>query len=282
MTTDQLHLDVESIRSRRIALNISSRVIAGDLGMAEAGYRRLESGLTDEHLTITQLGRLAAALELDPATLLRATPKVVEVSPADSDSTPDDEELVALLGPLLQIVGRAVSIAALAEVVGADTTAVTAALERLKAQLAPGGLVVSIGKPGVTLVPAHSKLGAQAVRQLLRQNDNRGAMNTPGARLLHVVARGSTLPQVPKQAERQQLSILVRAGWLHTPAGRSGAPNALALHPDVAFSLVLDDGEPTERASTTVFTAPTRRKQFTWLDDAEIAPAHPDVEEVVA
>ena len=51
--------------------------------------------------------------------------------------------------------------------------------------------------------------------------------------LTTTIADRTVLPQVPKQPERQQLSILVRAGLLHTPAGRSGAPNTLALHPDV-------------------------------------------------
>ncbi len=83
MTADVLRLDVEAIRFRRITLNIATRVVAQELGMAEAGFRRIEQGTGDEHLTISQLGRLAAVLEMDPADLLvRAT------DAADADDRP--------------------------------------------------------------------------------------------------------------------------------------------------------------------------------------------------
>lgn len=277
MTGPQLRLDIATIRDRRISLNLPTRILAGELGIAEAGYRRFEGGDTDGHLTITQLGRLAATLELDARTLLLTEPTTGHRT--QTDLPPDEAgakaraELVRLLGPMLLIIGRAVPVATLADLVGADSAAVQAALEQLRDQLAPGGLVVSLSKPGATLVPGHTKQGAAVTRQLLRQAERRAALNTPSARLMHRLSRGDTLAQVPKQAERQQLSILVQAGWLQAPPGRSGVPNRLVLHPDVAYSLVLEDGEPTEQASASVWTEPSNRAKFTWLD------AEPDQQE---
>lgn len=72
------------------------------------------------------------------------------------------------LGPLLFVIGRAVPVATLAELTGTESEAVSRARERLREQLASGGLMVSVGKPGATLVPAHTKPGAAQARQLLR------------------------------------------------------------------------------------------------------------------
>lgn len=80
------------------------------------------------------------------------------------------------------------------------------------------------------------------------------------------LARGEQLPQMLKQP--QQLSILVTAGWLYVPARREADVPRFRLRADVAFSLVLDDGEPAETASASVWTAPTGQATFTWLEEA--------------
>lgn len=263
MTPDVLHLDVEAIRFRRITLNIATRVVAHELGMAEAGFRRIEQGTGDEHLTIHQLGRLARMLEMDPRDLIRSTHDEVQPEPE-----PADDELVSRLGPLLFLIGRAVPVATLADIVRSDSETVSRALDQLRDQLAPGGLVVSVGKPGATLVPAHTRPGAAQARQLLRQAERRSALNTPGGRLLHQLARGEHLPQVLRQPQRQQLSILVNAGWVDAPARPEPDAPRFRLSADVAFSLVLDDGEPTETACASVWTAPTGQAKFKWLEEA--------------
>lgn len=60
-----------------------------------------------------------------------------------------------------------------------------------------------------------------------------------------------------KQPQRQQLSILVTAGWLDAPARLEADVPRFRLSADVTFSRVLDDGEPTETACASVWTAPT-------------------------
>lgn len=82
------------------------------------------------------------------------------------------------------------------------------------------------------------------------------------------LARGEQLPQMLKQPQRRQLSIRVTAGWLHAPARREADVPRFRLRADVAFSLVLDDGEPAETASASVWTAPTGQATFTWLEEA--------------
>jgi hypothetical protein len=269
MTGQPFGLDTELARFRRISLDISVRTIAGEVGFAEAAYRRIEDGVGSEHLTIAQLGRLAAVLHLDPHDLLRSSQSAPDsdVGPQADEMSTAAEDLVATLGPLLFHLGRAVPVATLADLLGSDSATVESALARLRDQLAPGGLVVSVGKPGATLVPAHTAHGASKTRRLLRLAEQRGALNSHGARLLHQLAGPRGLPSQLKQRQRKQLSILAHAGWVGADAQSRGASSRFRLSDEVAFSLVLDDGEPTETAIASVWTAPTGRAKFKWLQE---------------
>ncbi len=116
----------------------------------------------------------------------------------------------------------------------------------------------------VTLVAGARSLRDAAVRDLLRIADLRGALAAPAARMLHRLARGRSLPQNPKRDQRARLAVLLRGGWVAAPVGRRAADRALTLHPDVRFSLALDDGFSFEPAVATVVQRP-RRRALPWL-----------------
>ena len=74
---------------------------------------------------------------------------------------------------------------------------------------------------------------------------------------VHGFERSEPTAHVPEQAELQQLAI-TQAAWLHAPYGSSNIPNQLALRPNLAYSLVLDDGQGTEETSGPVWTDPLK------------------------
>lgn len=264
----RLRLDLPFVRARRIERDLSIRTVAPALGLSEPGWRRVEDGDTDANLSLAQVGTLADLLGVHPAELLVATDRPTAPA-AGVDST-----LTQRVGALLLVAGRAVPMATLADMLGATSDAVAAAVQALTAQLEPAGLVVSVGKPGVTIVPAALSLRDAAVRDALRVGDLRGALPGPAARMLHRIARGEPLPQAPKRQERLRLQVLLRGGWLTVPVGRHSTARALLVHPDVRFSLALDDGHQLRTATATVHEITRRSRRFPWLDDPE-----PDVDE---
>jgi hypothetical protein len=134
----------------------------------------------------------------------------------------------------------AVPIATAAAALESTTEAVTAAAAVLRDRLAPAGLVLSIRVLTMTLVPDRGALGDAAVRRLLRIDDVRGGLSAPVARTLHRVARAARPQQ--NADERARVAALLRGGWVTPVAGASGVRTRVELHPDVRFSLALDDG----------------------------------------
>lgn len=254
-----LVLDARFVRARRIEMNVSCREIATALGMSEAGWRRIEGGSNDRALTLAQLNVVARLL---------AVPVIELLSSGDGRAAVDDvDDLDARVGTILQVAGRAVPIAMLAAVTGATTEAIAAALDRLRDRLAPAGLVISVSATEVSLVPGARSLRDAAVRDLLRTADLRGALPAPAARMLHRLARGEALPQTPKKDERSRIALLLRGGWITPGEGSSAGIASAALHPDVRYSLALDDGFACEVATTTPHPA-VRRLKLPWLRDA--------------
>jgi hypothetical protein len=88
------------------------------------------------------------------------------------------------------------------------------------------------------------------VRRLLRTDDIRGGLSVPVARTLHRIARTAKLR--PTEDERIRLSSLLKGAWVVPVAGAAGVRTAVELHPDVRFSLALDEGYRPQRAQTTL------------------------------
>jgi hypothetical protein len=130
--------------------------------------------------------------------------------------------------------------------------------------------VVSVGKRGVTLVPGRGSLRDAAIRDLLRVADLRGALPAPAARMLHRLARGQFLPQSRKRDERVRLSVLLRGGCVTVGEGARAGANAVGVHPDVRFSLALDEGYASQAAAATA-QPPVRRRPFPWPTDQDSA-----------
>ncbi|WP_448642318.1 hypothetical protein [Geodermatophilus sp. URMC 63] len=107
------------------------------------------------------------------------------------------------------------------------TEEVTAAADALRVRLAPAGLVVSTGKPSVTVVPDRGSLRDGAVRELLH------------------------------------------ASWVSPQTGDQGGLATVRVHPDVQFSLGLDEGFTCSPAVITVQPGPKRRSPLPWLADAD-------------
>lgn len=267
------HLNLELIKSRRIVADLSQRTVADAIGWSERAYAGVETGLVDMNLSISQLLVLAQLLGVAPVDLLPATEHTSTTPPS-----PEDEALQAQMGSLLFIAGKAVSAGALARVLETDTAAVEAAMGRLRDRLVSCGLRLSVGKPGAVLMPAHTSTGVAATRRLLRVADQRGGVPGPAGRMLFRLVSGGKLAHFPKQKERHQLSVLVNAGWVRPRGDRAAAPNTVEVHPDVRYSLALDDGFTVEPATATLMDVMTlSRRQFTWF--APVEPEDPDTTE---
>ena len=84
--------------------------------------------------------------------------------------------------------------------------------------------------------------------------------------MLHRLARGQFLPQSPRRDERVRLSVLLRGGWVTVGEGARAGANAVGVHPDVRFSLALDEGYACQQAAATA-QPPLRGRPFPWLTD---------------
>jgi hypothetical protein len=62
--------------------------------------------------------------------------------------------------------------------------------------------------------------------------------------------------------------MLLRAGWVTPGTGVRAGNDTAALHPDVRFSLALDEGYVSRPAAAVARERPTR-KQLPWLKDTD-------------
>ena len=252
------------IAARRLELNLSLREVADALGLAEAGWRHLEQGNNLDCLTLGQLGVLADLLCVPIEDLLVGEQPV---------APPAASALEQRVGAALLLAGRSLSLGLLAEAMGATTDDVRAALDALQARLAPAGLVVSRKGVHATLVPDRGSLQDDGIRAAMRAGDARDGLPSAPARLLHRLASGESMAQAPSREDQARAATLLRGGWVVAGEEARSGHAAVALHPDVRFSLALDDGVTYARAEATLLQAPRGRRHLPWLDDTTEVPA---------
>ncbi|MGY1838432.1 MULTISPECIES: helix-turn-helix domain-containing protein [unclassified Modestobacter] len=268
MTGHAAQLNAEFIQARRIELNILVRTVADALGMSDSGWRYVEAGVNRDGLTLAQLGVLAELLAV-PLTDLLASADSSQQAPTPSPAA-DVDSLERRLGTLLFVAGHAVPTGVLADVLHVTTDQILTALDALRERLAPAGLVVSQRKHAdATLVPEPGSLRDSAVRDLLRRGEQRGSLPSTAARTLQLLARGQTLPPRPTKDEQLQLASLLRAGWAQTGAKRRSGPQGVELHPDVRFSLALDEGYDCQPATATVHSIANRKRLPHLVEDPD-------------
>lgn len=120
-------LSIDTIRSRRLALGLSVRAFARAVGVSPMTVTALENGRNHEDLSLRLVCRIAAALDLELASLLER--------PEEQPSGPDDVIVEAALAEL----GRLVHRDELARALEWDIARLAAALERLERRLIATG-----------------------------------------------------------------------------------------------------------------------------------------------
>ena len=179
------------------------------------------------------------------------------------------------LGALLYTAGRSVPEATLAAALHVTTAEVTAAATELRAALAPAGLRLRRSAAGLTLLAVRGRHRDSAVTRMLRVGDGRAGLLLGPARLLHSLARGQALIKRLKQEDRINLSVLLSGEWVVPGRGDLAGPNAVTVHPDVHFSLGLDEGWGYQPALATV-NGLHNRPRLAWLPDDDHSIRDPD------
>ena len=117
MTSDAVSLpllDTALLRRARIASGYTERGLARHLGTSPLRIRRIESGIAHDTVTIAMLTKLAAAIGVDPAQLLRLNSAPQPASPGRALSLPEARLLHRALDGEVPMAARGIAGAATA------------------------------------------------------------------------------------------------------------------------------------------------------------------------
>lgn len=248
------HFDARRFERLHFERGVALRELALETGIGLAVLNRIEQGTDPDHtgLTLGQFIRLSNYLGVAPTTLL--TTRNQESVSSDSCSIPDDsgngcagEPLpcandlaadVRALGAILHDLKARIRIAAFAEAVQWTIQRLHAAADQLDTDLAPTGMRIHrIG--GVISIRAiddthHDKL--LAVRRHPDTASKCRSTSPQRARLVHQILTSGKSTNTLSHADRQNLSILMRAGVLEQDR------NVIIVTDDVRKSLFLEEG----------------------------------------
>lgn len=236
MNIEPLGVNAALVRERRLELGMSERSLTAKLGagFSQTIVRAIEAGKNQGHLTLDEVARLAAVLDL-PITRLLATDTADNPTPRPAGPTTQTEHLdraVKRISAALLEVGRGVAGQALAELAGIDLTELTDVLDQLDARLRPAGLCVHQVHGDSLIRAVDGTLNRDEVREVWRRHLARRGLNIGQAKLVHRAARGEAA-KLRGNDELARGGALVVAGILvRTAAG------GYVLSPDTAFSLM--------------------------------------------
>lgn len=241
-----IKIDGAAMRLRRQQLGISERALARDMGpqISVTVIRNLENNVSDSELTLGELRRLGALLDVPPAALLTSKSTATDVASSSRDSDtphgPDTQEQVESraaqrIGALLQATGKPVPEDVLADVLGYDLSFLDSALRRLDISLAAAGLRLRRVHREVAIVPTHDATTSppeEDLRDVLRRHYSRRGFTKSEAVLLRKVIHGEVVRPAANADQQIRSRALLNAGILE--AGQDGR---LVVSEDVAYSL---------------------------------------------
>ena len=242
-------LDSERIRRLCVANQMSLRQLGDAIGAGGGRIEHLLGGTGSiDFLSLRELMKLGERLGVDGIEL------VVPSSRADSGAA--DACDAAKLHAVLATNGAAFTYTELAKALGWDFPRVKRALWALDDDLVGlGQMVHRVTASSIALRARDSVLSGDERARAQRVQGSRQGLDRRTARvLLHVALRGGEPSKQSRKTDAYERSSLLKHGLLIAEAGS----RALRLHPDVAFSLGMPDGQP--RAEV----APPTAARYSW------------------
>jgi transcriptional regulator with XRE-family HTH domain len=194
------------ITERRLALGLSVPDLARALAVSAPVITRLERGETAMDLNLRQVEHLADLLGVPVASLFRT--ETDQVAP-----TPDDVKLEAAFA----LIEKKLSSAEIARGLAWPLDRTKAALESLRARVAPTGRRLQISGGRYALRPATGILSDEEVQRLERAVVSHATLSVATARALHDVLRARVDARwVARATENQRVALasLIRLGWV--------------------------------------------------------------------
>lgn len=245
MTGRRLNLDWGLIEQRRVAAGSTRAELAERLGRAggtSAYWWPSRGVLTHEydHLTLVDLDRLCAALDLHPAELFTTPtrkPQRRRMPPSRAAQARDDAVLEAALTTLADPVGHG----ALADALGWSLDRLRAALDTLEERLADTGMRVDHDAGPTAAIRGLRRRDAvltqTQLQALHRLGDRDTGLDPDYARLLYNIAILGLAPTETSRGTNPAVAIkLQRLGY----ARRRHNSEHLAASNELVFSLLLD------------------------------------------
>lgn len=249
VTDRRLNLDWGLIEQRRVAAGLTRAELAERLGRAggnSAYWWPSRAVLTHDydHLTLVDLDRLCAALDLHPAELFTTPTRKVQrqrTPPSRAAQARDDAVLEAAFTTLADPVGHG----ALADALGWPLDRLREALDTLEQRLGDTGMRVDHdpGPPAVIrgLRRRDAVLTETQRTALHRLGDRDTGLDPYYARLLYSIAIIGLAPTETSRGTDPAAAIkLQRLGYVR----RRHNSEHLAASNELAFSLLLDELEP--------------------------------------
>lgn len=200
-------LNAELLVERRLALGLSQRALAQQLGKSTQVISGLERGLGHERLNLANLSNLAEALGLNPGELL------AEVHTESTSRASDEAKAEAALA----LVGKKLDAADIAQALGWPLAKTNTICRRLREIRSESGVRVHYTGGRWGLSPARGLLSPHEVAALERASTRRDHLTTSQARVLLAVARGEVDSRWCANASNDQnvsLAKLLRLNWV--------------------------------------------------------------------
>jgi len=226
-------LDPAVVRVRRLALGISEKDLAAQLGVSVSAVRTFESSWDQRHYDVAFVVGLAEALSLPVQDLLASSSRPVARADPDNDRARE-------LGALLASTGTPLPVEAVCDALAVGLSALSDALEELGRRLDGTGMVVHRSGGQISLQPA-VVADKDALAGATRAAIARSNLASDRLSMLRDLARKSRQID-PRFSDPWVSGQLVSAGLVER-LGEAPGSRPAKLTDAVCFSLMLDEPE---------------------------------------
>lgn len=263
-------LDVEAIRSRRVALRTTERQLGRRIGGSGQLVRRIEAGLSHEGLTLRTVNRLAKALGMPIAKLFPPPPQVADALAEPQGVAEGVEEDVARVGALLAELREPILLEVVASVLRLPMDRVASTLPALRDYLLSAGQTLSVSDGTVAIGATPTVVDMGALEKVRREGLARRRLGIQEARMLVRVARN----EIPAGATLDRprgmlLARLAETGAIELPAGQWRTSNPPRLSNAFRFSAMLP-AQPPSSPQRQPASAPTDGPSIEPLETADL------------
>jgi transcriptional regulator with XRE-family HTH domain len=232
-------LDPTVVRHRRMELGITESYLGALCGVSSSVIRRLESGYPQDDLSARFLQLLADNLGTHLSNLLQ------QDRPASHDPKRDPYHDARELGAILTAVREPVPFEALCRVLDWDLLRLDRATAELNAALEPAGATVVEGDSTLQIADDLAPVSRDTIGQVAAATFGLRRPNPVELRTILMVARNRVVRREDLDTVHgRMIGRLRNLGILdNARAPRAPKSDAPRLHPDVIYSLMLDDSE---------------------------------------